>query len=193
MGEQKRIQPILTAIFPPEMLSQGGFRQMFYSIRGQVVTAVNHLGATELGEVPDFDALQTNQELLTSLSTYMDSLCTFVNASRISHNNLLIENVLRYIQENYPNSSLNADLIADEFGISAKYVSQLVRSQTGKTYTEYVENMRLTQAMDLLENSETPVTQVAVAVGFLSQNTFYKSFRRVYNMSPTEYRAKQSH
>ena len=79
-------------------------------------------------------------------------------------------------------------MTAEQFQISKKYVSQFLKDQTGKSYNEYVEELRLTHAMQLLRETELSVTEIAVACGFSSQNTFYKAFRRRFDLSPSAVR-----
>ncbi len=63
-----------------------------------------------------------------------------------------------------------------------------LKDQTGKSFTEYVEELRLSRAMELLRGSELGITEISVQCGFSTQNTFYKAFRRRFGISPSAVR-----
>jgi AraC-like DNA-binding protein len=59
----------------------------------------------------------------------------------------------------------------------------------GETPHRYLQRRRLERAMALLRETEQPVTEICLDVGFTSLGTFSRTFRRVLGMSPTAYRA----
>ena len=79
-------------------------------------------------------------------------------------------------------------MTAERFKISKKYLSQFLKEQTGKSYTEYVEELRLDHAMQLLRTTDLNITDIAEQCGFSTANTFYKAFRRKYQLSPSAVR-----
>ena len=72
-------------------------------------------------------------------------------------------------------------------------MTQFLKDHTGKSFTEYLEGVRLNQAMKLLRESDAGVTEIAVRCGFTTQNTFYKAFRRRFGISPTAARRSSAH
>jgi AraC-like DNA-binding protein len=130
--------------------------------------------------------------LMRSFQNTAIEICALVNAGKRSHNIRLKNEIVRFIEESYADSNLNLTMIGDRFNISQRYASQFIKEQTGKNYTTLVESMRLGKAQDLLrEESEMTIAQIAQLVGFESSNTFYKAFRRRYNVSPLVYRSMQ--
>jgi AraC-like DNA-binding protein len=59
----------------------------------------------------------------------------------------------------------------------------------GETPHRYLQRRRLERAMALLRETERPVTEICLEVGFTSLGTFSRTFSRVVGMSPTHYRA----
>ena len=88
----------------------------------------------------------------------------------------------------HANPEINAAMTAEQFKISKKYLSQFLKEQTGKSYTEYVEELRLDHAMQLLRTTDLNITDIAEQCGFSTANTFYKAFRRKYQLSPSAVR-----
>ena len=96
--------------------------------------------------------------------------------------------ILDWLAQNFQNPEINAAMTAEQFKISKKYLSQFLKEQTGKSYTEYVEELRLDHAMQLLRTTDLNITDIAEQCGFSTANTFYKAFRRKYQLSPSAVR-----
>jgi AraC-like DNA-binding protein len=75
-------------------------------------------------------------------------------------------------------------------GVSPFHFCKVFKRATGMTFTEFVNRARVEQAKRLLLKPQARITEVAYDVGFQSLSQFNRSFRRVTDTSPTEYRAK---
>ena len=115
-------------------------------------------------------------------------ICSEVELLRRSHNEALQQQILAWLGEQYTRPELNVAMTAQQFNLSKKYVSQFLKDRTGKSFTEYLEELRLTRAMELLRGSEYSITEIALQCGFAAQNTFYKAFRRRFGISPSAVR-----
>ncbi len=95
-----------------------------------------------------------------------------------------------YITEHY-NLSLTLDGLAGRANLSPTYFSKKFRSITGMGMKEYLTYTRLKHAaMELLSTSHT-ITDVAINSGFSNSNYFKDAFKKMYNVSPREYRASR--
>ncbi len=190
MGAYDHLMAVLDIVFAPEVLLSSHFKQVYYSVRGRLLTVSFKIKGEDGARhhIPDYEPKKTNQELLSELKESCRVLCDLVNRQKVSQNSQLVNAILAYINENYTDSQLSATAIARRFNISSKYMSQFIKSQTGRTYSEYLENVRLERALQLLKDPGINVTQIANSVGFANQNTFYKAFRRVYRVSPSTWR-----
>ena len=84
-----------------------------------------------------------------------------------------------------------AAALGTELGISQGYLSQLVKKETGKTYSELIQQKKLEKAKELLKYSEKTVGQIAEETGYSDYYYFTKIFKRLTNLSPTEYRKQE--
>jgi len=100
---------------------------------------------------------------------------------------LLLEKVLRYIQEHWQESVSLAEIAEREF-LSESYLSRLFRRHLGKTFTEYIVSIRLEHAQRYLEDTRNSVTETAYVCGFKSTNSFIHYFRQHYGTTPGQYR-----
>lgn len=94
---------------------------------------------------------------------------------------------LNYIEEHYIDE-LNIESVAKEFLLSQSYFSYLFKSITSKTFTEYVNGLRISRALEILKNSDKRVLDICYEVGFNNINHFNRMFRQMMGISPSEYR-----
>jgi AraC family transcriptional regulator len=80
------------------------------------------------------------------------------------------------------------DEIATEVGLSRYHFSRAFKASTGLAPHRYVTLRRIDRAKELLRSTDTPLIDVALAVGFSSQSHLCDSFRRFVGVSPREYR-----
>jgi AraC-like DNA-binding protein len=97
-------------------------------------------------------------------------------------------NVMAYIQQNFQSPDVYANSIAEIFHMSRSAVYSLVREQTGQSLNEYLEALRVGEALWLLKATEMTVAEIAAACGYNSANTFYKVFKKRFGLSPSAFR-----
>lgn len=84
---------------------------------------------------------------------------------------------------------LTVDDLAREAGLSRAHFSREFRRAFGDPPHRYLLTRRLERAAMLLRNTDRSVTEICFAVGLDSLGSFTSSFRRIYGVTPTEYRA----
>jgi len=79
-------------------------------------------------------------------------------------------------------------MIADALGMNVSYLCTHFKRETGKTISEYVNEIKVTECKRLLETSDMPVSQISEHLGYSSQNYLIKVFKKITGTTPTEYR-----
>ncbi len=92
-----------------------------------------------------------------------------------------------YIEKNY-RTKIYLDDIADTLGISPSYLSKLFKSESGKNIQDYLVEVRIERAANLLKYSDEPLPLIAQYVNFPSQSYFGKVFKKYMGVSPKVYR-----
>ncbi|MDY0287742.1 MAG: response regulator [Sphaerochaeta sp.] len=110
-----------------------------------------------------------------------------VDLARDSQKGSLYQFALDYIQKNFQ-QSIELDDLAARLGISASYVSKLLRKNAGKSFSEIVTELRLEKSKLLLADVSLSVKEITFSVGFNSQHYFARLFKKYVGCSPSDYR-----
>ncbi len=101
-----------------------------------------------------------------------------------STDNLFV-NIVYYIHTHIT-EKISLDELARRFWISKSHISRFFREYIGLSVHQYILLLRL-DGCRLAINKGTPITQAAVLFGFKDYSSFYRAFRKVFNMSPKDY------
>ena len=99
----------------------------------------------------------------------------------------LLERVMNSINNHLNDSDLSVDMIAEDVGISRVHLHRKMKELTGQTPHDFIRNIRLKQAANLLATQGMNVTEVMYACGFSNSASFSTIFKKFYGMSPREY------
>lgn len=101
----------------------------------------------------------------------------------------LISEVVDYLKE-HCDEDLDLNVVAARFAISPKYLSRAFKAYTNERFVDYINELRVTKAKALLENTDENIMEILTKVGFNSRNTFYRAFKNSQGITPAEYREK---
>lgn len=103
----------------------------------------------------------------------------------------LMERLLKVINENLANPDLTSEMLAREVGLSRVHMYRKLKELTNQSATNYIRNIRLTKAAELLRQNKTNISEVAYLVGFRTPTHFSTAFKELYGVSPKEYMNKE--
>lgn len=99
----------------------------------------------------------------------------------------MLKRVMKVVNENYTDSDFNVEVLCKKVGVSRAQLHRKMKELIGITTSEFLRNIRLEKAVELLKEGKINVTQVAYSVGFNNQTHFSTVFKSHYGVSPTEY------
>ena len=102
--------------------------------------------------------------------------------------NQLITTIQNYISKNYHDPDLSLKKISEVFSISESYFSYLFKAETGRNFSEYLEELRLQKALYLIRETDTPLSELYTHLGYNNANSFRRAFKKVYGASPKAFR-----
>ncbi|MBQ6375019.1 MAG: helix-turn-helix transcriptional regulator [Clostridia bacterium] len=102
-----------------------------------------------------------------------------------------VKRAIEYMRRAYGDPGLKIGEVANYAYISTSYLTQLIKRETGRTFSGILTEIRLEQAARLLAESDRRTYEIAARCGFANATYFSTAFRRAYGMAPTEYRRRQ--
>lgn len=124
------------------------------------------------------------------LGDHTDGQLPFAGARRPRrHDDAAIEAVQLWLADNYHRSTPVARMI-EMSGLSERSFIRRFQAATGYRPIEYVQTLRLEEAKQLLESTQTPIEEIAAEVGYEDSNFFRRLFRRTVGVTPAKYRRK---
>ena len=99
----------------------------------------------------------------------------------------LLERVLRVINEHLDDPRLTVEQVAAEVGISRVHLHRKLKELTGQSPRDFIRNLRLDKAAQMLADKKYAISELADAVGFQSASSFTSAFKTHYGVNPSEY------
>jgi len=137
----------------------------------------------------EIDSIQTMRDLRKYL---WEALLPHTNGPAQGGNSrkaAVAEQIKKSIRANY-GRHLTVKDIAQEVNFSSIYINNLFKQETGKTIFEYLTQVRMEKAMELLKNPDSKIYMVADEVGITNKSHFCLAFKRHTGLSPSEYKNK---
>ena len=101
-----------------------------------------------------------------------------------------LESAMAIVESHLDDSEFNVQVLVKEMAMSQSVFYRRVKSITGQTAVEFIRDVRLKRAAQLLAQTQMRVSEVAFEVGIEDAKYFRQAFQKIYNLSPSEY-AKQ--
>lgn len=98
-----------------------------------------------------------------------------------------LNQVFEFIENNY-HQPISLREVAQAVGYSPTYLTHLVRRQTGQSVYAWIIKRRMIEACSLLRETNQAVNQVAKAVGYQDAGYFSRHFRKIYGVSPRDWK-----
>ena len=111
----------------------------------------------------------------------------FVIENDKSGRNTIEKEMISYIQQNFM-EKISLKEFSEQFHLSEKYISRYFKEHFHITLSQYVTYLRLEHAKQLLQDTDIPVTDVAMQSGYQNVSYFIRSFQKAYAVSPLKYR-----
>lgn len=110
-------------------------------------------------------------------------------ASELSETDLNTSQIQKFVEENCLSSNFSVSMAADHFGITTAYMSYFFKKKFHTNFSDYVWDIRLQHAKQMLEQTELPIENISVKIGYDNPSSFRRKFKETLGMSPSQYRS----
>ena len=104
----------------------------------------------------------------------------------------VIRDAKEYIRTNFSQSDLSLNRIAVHIGVSPSYFSSIFKQETGQSFVEYLTQVRMERACELLKCTSYRTSEIGEQVGYNDSHYFSAAFKKAMGQSPKEYKASQT-
>ena len=148
----------------------------------------NCLGADLTDLEKNIFKIETIDEFYHLLINIIEDKLQYKNEDEIQLKYTVIAKQMVYIiNNNYPDSNLCTNQIADMMKMTPRRISRIFKDFSGVTIAEYISEVRLKKAAELLENTQISVYEIIEKIGLANESYFYKIFKARFRCTPKEY------
>lgn len=133
---------------------------------------------------------ERNSDLKSWFVEKFGEACSNMSNKKEEHENQMVVRAQNYIQENFCRD-LSLDEVSRQLDLSPYYFSKLFKEETGSNFVEYVTNLRMDRAKQLLTEEGRSMKEICAEVGYSDPNYFSRIFKKNTGVTPTEYRESE--
>ncbi len=186
--------------FVEEFFKDLGTNMMKSNIFRQYITmdcyfcVVDFVEGLQMGR-EEIEPLDMSSGILQSQENAMEYIVRIIKKAlelreRASSNRYgdIVDEVMRYIEENYAQEELSLNLLASHVNFSPNHLSMIFSQQTGQTFIKYLTDFRMNKAKELLRCTGKGSSIISMEVGYKDPHYFSYLFKKTQGMTPTQYR-----
>ncbi|OAX48889.1 response regulator [Paenibacillus sp. AD87] len=131
--------------------------------------------------------MKTIRELEQGLQSFFSSLFHLLNQHRvIGSYSRHVTQTIQFILERY-SGYVTLELAASVIGLNASYLSRIFKEETQRTFSEYLNQVRIDAGCKLLDSGRYSIKEISLQVGFTTHNYFFKVFKEITGLTPQAY------
>lgn len=132
------------------------------------------------------DRIQSLQEIRQKIIEMMME-CVSTESVADANARSKIQMAIGYIQEHFA-ENLTVNVLAEHYGMSPNYFSSMFKKEMSRSAVNYITELRINQARELLYHSELSVVDISKKVGYEDSQYFFRVFKKYLGMTPLQYR-----
>lgn len=141
----------------------------------------------DLRKVANFTNLAEFQDKITGLAS---EICRQFAEFKDNRNNELKTGILDYVNQHFNDNNLGLESVAEEFTVSANYLSRFFKQETGCSFIQYVTMLRMDRARELLVNTDKQIKDIVADIGYIDVANFVRKFKNYEGITPGQYRER---
>lgn len=157
------------------------FSTVMRSARALGVVVDDSTYAESMNSVRDLDKIEAD------ISALITDVCSHISSLRTNTSSNVEISILNYIESSLYDPQLSLASVADKFQKSTAYISTMFKQKKGINFSDYVNQSRISRAVDLISKDNIRIDEVYRTVGYISPSTFRRNFIKYTKSNPSTY------
>jgi len=171
-------------------ISQFSLKCLFYNLISTALKALQFDNLLNLGIISDSNLMM--QLSADNMREYIEDvytrICAEVQSKKANRNAGSIQDILRYIDGHYTDTTISLTSVAAHFDITDPYLSRYFKDQTGVNFAEYITKKRIEKSKQLIMDCSLSLEKICNIIGYDNMLTFRRAFKKCEGVVPSEYR-----
>ena len=134
----------------------------------------------------EYSQFSNVDEVLSKFNVIKDMVLLGINES--NNKTVLLNSIIEYVYNNFDNSQFTISNAAEKFHISSSYLRRYFKEMTGKTMHEFIDEIRMEKAVNLLKQPDIQLKDISDEIGYYNYSSFIRKFKELYDCTPGVYR-----
>jgi len=173
-------------------MSKKDIQYEYSSIVNRLISGIRSENANDSFEASAPFPDENGADYLPRMKTWIENFCCecveFLRTERHGGVRRLSVMAMEYIKDNFADSGLSLMTVCNHLSVSMSYFSTFFKENAGKTFIEYLTEVRMDKAKELLTNTDMMLYSIAEKVGYENPAYFTVAFKKNNGMNPKEYR-----
>jgi two-component system response regulator YesN len=139
------------------------------------------------GSIQHLLAMNRLQDMHDYVRNYISDIMRLLEEKRNNKDKYIVDKVIRLIDERYGSGELSLTMLADEVFVSPNHLNTMFKKVTGRTVHQYLADIRMSKAEELLRTTKLKVSEIAGSIGMSNFSYFCSIFKQQFGMTPGEY------
>ncbi|WP_438445436.1 helix-turn-helix domain-containing protein [Gorillibacterium sp. sgz5001074] len=179
-------------------LGKANIQQLYFQLSGEIVKTLVQTGgdmSAVFGDRPTYaDALaqaETLQDMETCLLDMSSRIIAYHREKRSKMTDVTLQLAVEYMDANF-NNNISVDTVAEYVQRSTSYLSRIFKDSTGMTINDYLIQLRIKRAMELLKQPHFTMEEICRDIGYANVSYFNKIFKSRTGLTPGQYRQQHA-
>ncbi len=187
------LQPVCEAAVQSELV----LHYLFLEIILTTAQFVSDLGGENSRFAPEILEIEEVLKRVTTLEKIRAELKQIISSALVFRDNqanhqrsLIIQQARAYIDQNFTDPKIHMAQVAKHFNVSPNHFSTIFRQEIGETFRDYLNNLRISYAKELLRTTNLKCAEVAYQSGYNDPHYFSAFFKKKTGMTPQQFRER---
>lgn len=197
-GQTRAIVDRITEELVRADISQYDKKNLIYEIYGFLFKLFRELGLNDDEESRRYldwlfrVEIFSIEEVRSHLVSFGRRCCAAVNTAQRRRRGDRFSEIIEYLDTAYGRYDTTVETLAERFGMSRQSLNAVFKERIRVTVSEYLRELRMRKAEELLRTTEKPVKEIVQEVGYADVSSFIRHFKRSRGITPGAFRSVQA-